>query len=338
MIASKGPEAALRWSHYQKTSEPSTPRTSAPRTVPQKSRQIVERVIDEITSTDMLTFPTMTALLRFRAASTPKANALISFDQKGRELLSITYEKLFSKAERIANLTQNVKKPPQKGDRVILLYRRTEIVDYAAALIACFNAGFIAVPIVSDPLSDELKDILLLIQKTGARLVMTTDQNVKYINKDAATRKIEWPAGLEWWKTNGKFDSSHGRISGLLTNENIDVGTHVSKKKSTEDAVEILPTDVAYIDFSRSIIGELKGVVFTHASIMSQCRAAKVGNRVTNKDVILTSTEGRQQVGLILGQMLPLYCGSTGLLLPMSATEGSGVWVNIATKYSGKGF
>jgi len=67
-------------------------------------------------------------------------------DQKGKEVVSITWEKLASRAEKVGQVIRD-KSSLYRGDRVALIYTENEIIEFAVALMGCFLAGVVAVPI-----------------------------------------------------------------------------------------------------------------------------------------------------------------------------------------------
>jgi hypothetical protein len=97
-------------------------------------------------NTSMSKFDNIAAVLRHRARTTAKLPAYWVLDGKGKEIASITWDKLASRAEKVAQVIRD-KSSLYRGDRVALIYRDTEIIDFAIALMGCFIAGVVAVPI-----------------------------------------------------------------------------------------------------------------------------------------------------------------------------------------------
>ncbi|KAH7374793.1 acyl-CoA ligase [Plectosphaerella cucumerina] len=284
-------------------------------------------------NTPMSKFDNIAAVLRHRGRTTAKLPAYWVLDSKGKEIASITWDKLASRAEKVAQVIRD-KSSLYRGDRVALIYRDSEIIDFAIALLGCFIAGVVAVPI--NDLQDYQK-LNHILTTTQAHLALTTDQNLKAFQRDITTQKLNWPKGVEWWKTN-EFGSFH--------------------PKRKDDIPPLTVPDLAYIEFSRAPTGDLRGVVLSHRTIMHQmaCLSAIVstvpGNGpgdtfsrslrdkngrliggVAGSEILLSYLDPRQGVGLILGVLLAVYGGHTTVWLENKAVEVPGLYANLITKY-----
>ena len=193
----------------------------------------------------MSRFETIGAVLRHRGKSNSRQIAFWVLDQKGKETGSITWEKFHGRAEKVAQVIRD-KSNLYRGDRVALVYRDSEVIDFAVALMGCFLAGVVAVPMNN---VDDYSKLSLLLTTTQAHLALTTDNNLKAFHRDISAQRLKWPTGVEWWKTN-------------------EFGSHTSKKKETDPQAPA--PDLAYIEFSRAPTGDLRGVVLSHRTIMHQ--------------------------------------------------------------------
>ncbi|EOD44962.1 putative acyl- ligase protein [Neofusicoccum parvum UCRNP2] len=146
----------------------------------------------------MSKFDNIGAVLRHRGRTNARQAAFWVLDSKGKETASITWEKLCSKAEKVAQVIRD-KSNLYRGDRVALVYRDSEIIDFAIALLGCFIAGVVAVPMNS---VDDYNRLSLLLTTTQAHLALTTDNNLKAFQRDISNSRQKWPTGVEWWKTN----------------------------------------------------------------------------------------------------------------------------------------
>ena len=280
----------------------------------------------------MSKFDNIAAVLRHRARTNPKQPAYWVLDQKGKESSSITWDKLASRAEKVAQVIRD-KSNLYRGDRVALIYRDTEVIDFAVAFMGCCIAGVVAVPI------NDLKEyqrLNIILTTTQAHLALTTDANLKDFQRDITTNKLNWPRGVEWWKTN-EFGSYH-------------------PKKKDEDPPLIVP-DLAYIEFSRAPTGDLRGVVMSHRTIMHQmaCLSAIIATVPSNGqdtfnaglrdkqgrlvagggagEILLSYLDPRQGIGLILGVLLTIYGGHTTVWMESRLFETAGLYANLITKY-----
>ncbi|KAJ9609074.1 hypothetical protein H2200_006845 [Cladophialophora chaetospira] len=282
---------------------------------------------------EMSRFENIAAVLRHRAKTTPKQAAYWVLDQKGKELVSITWDKLCSRAEKVAQVIRD-KSSLYKGDRVALIYTEHEIIEFAVAMLGCYIAGVVAVPI------NDLKNyarLNVVLTSTQAHLALTTEANLKNFQRDITAAKLNWPRGVEWWKTN-EFGSYH-------------------PKKKGEEPPLVMP-DLAYIEFSMAPTGDLRGVVMSHKTIMHQMATLsamttsatsntkadtfnpslrdKQGHLITGSrhgEIMLSYLDPRQSIGMILGVLLNIYGGHTVIYIDQRTIETPGLYANLITKY-----
>ncbi|KAK5738466.1 hypothetical protein LTR17_005994 [Elasticomyces elasticus] len=285
-------------------------------------------------NTPMSKFDNIGAVLRHRGKMQARQPAYWILDSKGKEVSSITWDKLTSRAEKVAQVIRD-KSNLYRGDRVALIYRDTEIIDFAIALLGCFIAGVVAVPINN---VDDYQKLSLLLTTTQAHLALTTDNNLKIFHRDISAQKLKWPPGVEWWKTN-EFGSYH------------------PKKK--DEATPLQVPDLAYIEFSRAPTGDLRGVVLSHRTIMHQmaCLSAIISTvpksegtdtfsatlrsadgslvapRQGKSETILSYLDPREGAGLILGVLLGVYGGHTTVWLESRTVDTPGMYASLITKY-----
>ncbi|KAF2424482.1 acetyl-CoA synthetase-like protein [Tothia fuscella] len=283
----------------------------------------------------MTKFDNIGAVLQHRGKANGRTPAYWILDAKGKETASITFEKLHSRAEKVAQVIKD-KSNLYRGDRVALVYRDSEIIDFAVSLLGCFLAGVVAVPM--NNLEDYPK-LSLLLTTTQAHLALTTDNNLKAFQRDISAQRLKWPTGVEWWKTN-EFGSYH--------------------PKKSKDSATLPAPDLAYIEFSRAPTGDLRGVVLSHRTIMHQMAClqaimstvptgtkrdtfnpslrnsngtfvAPVAN--TGGEVILSYLDPREGAGMILGVLLGVYGGHTTVWMESKTVETPGLYAHLISKY-----
>lgn len=280
-------------------------------------------------SAEISMFDNIPSILRHRGQTAmSRKNAFVCLDPKGKEISSLTWEKLSSRAEKVAQVIRD-KSGLFPGDRVGLLYAESEVIDFVVALLGCFLAGFVGVPMNPD---SDFKDITYILTNTQAHLVLTTDTNLKNLNRTLSAQRLSWPKNIEWWKTN-EFGSYHP-----------------PSKKADPPALQV--PDLAYIEYSRSPIGELRGIVLSHKTILhqmtcltsilkSRSRAEGTSNKrptsssstTGNREILLCNLDIRQSIGLIIGVLLTIYSGNTTIWLPQAALQVDGLYANIITRY-----
>ena len=201
-------------------------------------------------------------ILRSRAQAQPDALAFAAVDSKGREIGSWTWATLYSRSERISQAILD-RTQLRQGARIALVFRRSEILDFLAAYFGCLIAGMTAVPING---IEEFAEMTHILRYSNTELAFTTEHNHKILAKDlhahhhdaGGTSGMVWPAGVHWWKTD------------ILENN-----WKSKKNRTAAEFVDLeLPLpDLAYIEFTKSPNGELKGVAISHQTILEQCHA-----------------------------------------------------------------
>lgn len=308
------------------------PNSAAPvHQLPLEPREVPFAVYDpHDKNVPMSKFDSIGAVLRHRAKKNARQPAYWVLDSKGKETASITWEKLASRAEKVAQVIRD-KSNLYRGDRVALVYRDTEVIDFAVALMGCFIAGVVAVPINN---VDDYQKLGLLLTTTQAHLALTTDNNLKAFHRDISQQRLKWPTGVEWWKTN-EFGSYH------------------PKKK--DEAPPLQVPDLAYIEFSRAPTGDLRGVVLSHRTIMHQMACvsaivstmpaaehgdvlrtsagAFIGPYSRNAETILSYLDPREGVGMILGVLFGVYGGHTTVWLESKTVDTPGMYAHLISKY-----
>ncbi|KXT04615.1 hypothetical protein AC578_8651 [Pseudocercospora eumusae] len=282
----------------------------------------------------MSKFDNIGAVLRHRGKMQARQPAYWVLDPKGKETASITWDKLASRAEKVAQVIRD-KSNLYRGDRVALVYRDTEVIEFAIALLGCFIAGVVAVPINN---VNDYQKLSLLLTTTQAHLALTTDSNLKTFARDISAQRLKWPTGVEWWKTN-------------------EFGSHHPKKK--DENVPLQVPDLAYIEFSRAPTGDLRGVVLSHRTIMHQMASlsailstipatenqdtfsstlrAEDGSFVVPRrgrhETIMSYLDPRESCGLILGVLLGVYGGHTTVWFESKTVDTPGMYAHLISKY-----
>ncbi|KAI9504637.1 hypothetical protein BX070DRAFT_251469 [Coemansia spiralis] len=235
-------------------------------------RDIPEDVYSSKLKHLMETHGSLPSVLRHRASATPNEIAYTCIDTKGKEIGSWTWSGLHTRAIQIVQLLRQ-KGVSMWGDRVALIYRKYEMLDFVGSLFGCFYAGVCAVPIVA---GDSYAELVHVLNSTSSVLVLTSDLNIKALHKDLSHNTVGpgWPTNVSWVRTDN--------LGGTVLSP---VGTHSPSNqyhaRQVPDIVYNSQTDVkidnislddlAYIEFSKSPNGELKGVQITHGAIMRQC-------------------------------------------------------------------
>ncbi|KAF9988007.1 hypothetical protein BGZ65_000436 [Modicella reniformis] len=333
--------------------------------LPLEPRSILPPTLDDVAmSTSMVQFSSIVEILQFRDMTTPDAMAFSTVDNKGREIQSWTWEHFFGRADKIRQTILN-KTTLQRGARVALVFRKSEILVFMAAFYGAMMAGMTVVPI---NVIEELAEMIYILRYTNTELALTTEYNYKALTRDLqnAHKETDWPEGVTWWKTDtlGSDWKSKRKHRQRLASSVVDLWPQMDVD---------LP-DLAYIEYTKSPNGELKGVAVSHRTILSQCHAIKdtfesnprrsSSNNATavdssnvltptssipdsshntpfsktigttqNVDPMLSWLEPRQQVGLVLGGLLGVYRGNHTVFARSDITETPGAWETCAQRY-----
>lgn len=302
--------------------------------LPSIPRNIPFKVVDIQDKQDPSLFNSLSELLRYRASNSQGRiiPAFTQVDDKGKEAITLTWEKLAARAEKVAMVIRD-KSGLQVGDCIALLYRKTETVDFIVALLGCFLSGMVAVPINA---TEELSELWFIIRVSNVHLVLTTDNNLKILTKNLKLRNLDFPKDLDWWPTN-------------------DFGSLYTHQIKSGKYNPIRSTPLAYIEYTKSISGELKGVAVSHQTIMSQCHSFTAATTETvaftssedgitsvlpnwdtqGADTVLTYLEPRQQLGLNVSILCSIYSGSHTIFASSNIMETPAIWVYVISKYKG---
>lgn len=160
----------------------------------------------------------MLGILADRANIYKAEQAFLVLDSKGKEVSSITWEKLYHKAVKIAYEIHN-KLSMKNSDTVVLLYKEGEVGEFASSLFGCFLAGVTAIPIHQDI---SLHEVLDIINLTSTKLLLFSETVSKELDKmNAQSQQIVWPSKLMRWRTTdlGRLKSQKLSI-GIRDNHN----------------------------------------------------------------------------------------------------------------------
>lgn len=251
-------------------------------------------------------------VLRARGMGQREASLLV-LDSKGKELLLHPWEKIYARACTIALYLQN-KTKLRVGDRVCLVYRSEEMAEFMMLLFGCFIGGYVAVPVLFEGKERTIFNI------------MTHAESMVALMSDSAYRRFEvlinnfdlpllypWPPGMKLLKS-----------SGLLLLKMYVVHHH----------------QLAYIEFTLSPEGDIRGVVVLHRTILHQMKtlADILNSRYEDKlarpprQTFLSTLSPMYGIGLIIGVLFQVHQGNTIVWAPQLAMGTPGLYANIITR------
>lgn len=234
------------------------------------------------------------------AQSIPNSTAYTFLLDGDSDELNITYGELDRKARSIAARLQTILEP---GDRAALVYEPS--IEYIAALVGCFYAGVIAVPIYPpDPMR---------IQRTVTRL--------QAILADSQADAIL--TGPE----------EHRRFAALLDSAQVIETSDVPLESAKGfQPVEITEDTLAFLQYTSGSTGTPKGVMLTHANLMFNFEHIR---KFDEKDAVAVSwLPMYHDMGLIGLVLQALQSGRrTVLMSPLSFVKRPFHWLKAISKY-----
>ncbi|CAK9439986.1 uncharacterized protein LODBEIA_P40860 [Lodderomyces beijingensis] len=259
--------------------------------------------------------------------------AFVVLDARGKEVSSISWEKIYLRAVKIAYEIQH-KVSMKNNDTVVLLYKDGEVAEFVTALFGCFIAGVTAIPIHQDI---SLNEVISILNLTSSKLLLYSETVAKELERlNAQSSRIQWPSKLIRWRTTDLGSAKKSEIS------------YWNMKRSQKSSDKTSSMHLAYIEFSRSPVGELRGIALSHRTISHQmyCLEAALSSLPNSggglrrsfreyrgsKKVFLATLDVRFSIGLILGVLFTVYTGNALFWAPQRVMEIQGLYANIITK------
>ncbi|XBW38649.1 hypothetical protein QEN19_004237 [Hanseniaspora menglaensis] len=299
----------------------------------------------------------LSSLLNKRAEQHGKDLAIISVNSKGKEK-AITWSKLSGKVNKLSNeLEKMIKLLKKRGlsskekqqdsylgkvshmSKVLLWYNPDDIIDFTGALFACFNADLIPVPVNLETYKmAEIEEIIkicdikivLISNECHQALEIMTDKLDQTNEMFYNFAKVDLSKMDEHHQTNGNKLLKTAPWINLKFVKTTDIGTSSKNSK-----VYQIP-GISYIEFTRTPLGILSGVVMKYKTLEAQFSAlAKImDSRMTNLDSkqgfvrairllndkqinsaskalrIVSTLDPTRSTGLIHGLLFSIYTGN----------------------------
>lgn len=273
-------------------------------------------------------------ILRGRFEHYAGETAIVNVNIKGKET-SISWDKLYLRAEKIAHVLH--KERLHKMDKVLLWYNRNEIIEFAVALFGCFVAGMVAVPISFETYS--LNEIVEIIKLTNSKHLLISNECYSQADNLHSTSN----------HTKVKVIKSDffAKVNFIKTD---DLGVY-SKAKSSAPKFDV--PDVSYIEFTRTPLGRLSGVLMKHKILSNQCKIlsnvinsramshwkkSNIVRPLHKKDsftryTILNSLDPTRSTGLVLGTIFNVFSGNLLVSIDPRLLQRPGSYENLIDRY-----
>lgn len=254
--------------------------------------------------------------------------AIMVLDIKGKLQQSILWEKLYFKAVKVAHELTH-KTHFKTNSTVALLYKDSEVCEFAVALYGCFLANVSAIPIHNDISLSEMFEVL----KVSSSLLVLISESVSRELEKLSAAGTTWPSKIFRLKTSDLGSARKSEQESLK-----------KAKKVHGDSTN----DLAYIEFSRSPVGDLRGIAMSHRTIIHQMNCLETSllslpnsgsslykppkGRSGTKKAFLATMDMRLSIGLIMGTMFSMYSGNLLVWAPPKVMEVQGLYANIISK------
>ncbi|KAL3239418.1 Cmr2p RNJ42_04461 [Nakaseomyces bracarensis] len=290
---------------------------------------------------DMLMQESLPAILRRRFELFSGQTAIISINLKGKETY-ITWDKLYLRAEKVAYELN--KERIYKMDKVLLWYNMEDTVEFCVALMGCFIAGMVAVPISFQ--TYPLSDIIDIIKITSSKLVLISNNCHKQLDNLHSTTNHN--------KVKLVKSEVFNNVKFIKTD---DLGVYSKAKKKTP----IFETpNIMYIEFTRTPLGRLSGVVMKHKVLMNQfgifsrilnsrtmphwkrktnvitplkAKQFTVTSHTLDRFVQLNSLNPTRSTGLIFGFLFNVFSGNLLISVDNQILQNPGGYEHVIDKY-----
>jgi acyl-CoA synthetase (AMP-forming)/AMP-acid ligase II len=230
--------------------------------------------------------PSLTALLRHRAAVQPDDRAYVALSDRGHEDRTITFAEL---DRRAAALARQIAGRAASGERALLLFPMG--IDCLVAFFACLHAGIIGVPMMVPRRQSARDASASILADCAPRLALTTAELLSGARGDLVDRFQH--AGLEW--------------------------IAVDEAGGEGDAVE-LPSarrdDIAFLQYTSGSTSAPKGVMVSHGNLLANLEMIRIACGNTRASTYVSWVPLYHDMGLILNALQALYVGASCVLIP----------------------
>jgi acyl-CoA synthetase (AMP-forming)/AMP-acid ligase II len=247
-------------------------------------------------------------VLRYQATRQPENRAYTFLAGGQREAGWLTYAELDNRVRSVAALLQSVELRP----RALLLFPPG--LEFLYAFLGCTYAGVVAIPAPSPEgirLRRTLPRLQAIARDAQPSVVLCSDQNLEFI-ADLCSQIPEL-----------------ARAKLLSMNEDVFRGGEVDWQPPDTN-----PAAVVYLQYTSGSTATPKGVMVTHANLMSNLRGITQAWEYSEGSVGVTWMPYFHDYGLVEGLLLPLYSGiPTYLISPIAFIKKPICWLQAISRY-----
>ncbi len=253
-------------------------------------------MVDVGQSTALEDIATLIDMMQFRGEQTPNKNAFIFEDEP------VSHGTLWEQINRTAAFLMS--EGIGEGDRVIIVIPNGK--EFFPAFYGVQRAGGVSVPLFP---GSGIRRILSILNSTEAKaIIVPTDTPSDVL---ATYREGIAMFGCKLFTVD---DCTANPVSPEVL------------------FPEIVPDQLAFLQYTSGSTGNSKGVMLTHANLVANLRQMIAASQMTEDDVLVSWLPVYHDLGLILMTMAPFYIGAALILLPTSLTKLTN-WVEAITRY-----
>ncbi|WP_338868736.1 fatty acyl-AMP ligase [Myxococcus stipitatus] len=223
--------------------------------------------------------------LEQHAAAQPDAVAYVFLDGEGGHR-TLTFSQLSSRVRAIAARLQAA---GARGERAILLYQPS--LDFIEAILACFAAQVIAVPVVPLRNATELKRLAGILGDSQSSFLLTNSTVQAQIERILPQAAAMTP-GMTWLSTDTIPDAE--------------------AKDFQRQVLE--PSSLAFLQYTSGSTGTPKGVMVTHGNLIHNEQTVKEAFGHDHNTIFVGWLPLYHDMGLIGNVFQPLFLGIKAVL------------------------
>jgi acyl-CoA synthetase (AMP-forming)/AMP-acid ligase II len=179
--------------------------------------------------------------------------ALHMLSSKGLVMKEQTYGQLWEESGVLAMhlLLQGL----FQGDKVMILYPPTSVIEYLTAFVACLRIGVVPVSVYPPSPKTLAKDLFKLenfIENSNATFAITTLEYKRFVQVSSVT--FTWPKAIKKW---------------LATDQLVKQKIKVKESKVNHQAAD---DEIAFIQYTSGSTGNPKGVPIHHGSLLNSLK------------------------------------------------------------------
>ncbi|MDU9392280.1 fatty acyl-AMP ligase [Pseudomonas sp. zfem002] len=244
--------------------------------------------------------------LALRARLHPHKVLFTLLDDDGEEQQRLTYAELFG---RVGAIARQLREHSAPGDRIALFFPQG--LEFIASFLACLDSGRIAVP-VNLPNRRRIERCLSILEDSDSRLLLVADSE-----RDALQQAFA-----------GSFAAQLPMLA--------------PTPASAAEVPWVRPDDsepqrIAFLQYTSGSTSAPKGVMVSHANISANLRMMRDAWALDQDSDFVTWQPHHHDMGLILGQLLPIVLGNhTVIMAPSTFVRQPLLWLQAIARYKAR--